>query len=444
MQTQENLMEAIASPDNLLNAWRIVRGNIPRYRRQRSAGPDGITIAEFERDLPVQLNTLRHMLLKGRYKPQPPGLFSIEKRNGGTRQIALLNVADRVAQRAAQQMIEPLYEPDFLPCSFGFRPGRSIQDAVYCARQLRGHGYPWVVDGDIASCFDSLHHKLLLKRISQCIRDRRVLQLLEAWLQVGILEHGLPAEPASWLVQGVQKASVNLRHGMDWAIHTFSRPEPSYDPYASVRYDRTAYPPEGNEASHVLEEDDLEEDIERFYYPSYNSEEADRQALQQRAVQQVTTGGMLIGTNLARRALAKAGPAAIASLKSPLGQQAIKRGLLAGGGAVGVAAGVAMTAYLLYRQAAPAPVGLLQGSPLSPLLANIYLHTFDVDLTKAGYRLVRFADDWVVLCPDQENAEIAFNQATLALDRIHLKINREKTHILSPAERLEWLGEMVG
>jgi RNA-directed DNA polymerase len=432
MQPQKNLMEELAAPENLLTAWRTVRGNIPRYRRQRSAGPDGVTLAEFERDLAVQLSSLRHALLKARYQPQRPGLFSVQKSSGGTRQIALLNVVDRVAQRAAQQVIEPLYEPDFLPCSFGFRPGRSVQDAVYCARRLRQSGYAWVVDGDIATCFDSLDHRLLIQRASHSIHDRRVLDLLEKWLSVGILESGTPAVQPNLVEQGLQKAAGGLRQGVNWALNTLVGSDQSYDPYAAARYESPAYRPEQPASA----PDEEAADSEGFYRPP-------AEAWNQRAMQQIATGGLFMGAGWARRALLKAGPALATALKSPLGQQTLKRGLLAGGGAVGAAAGVVVMSYLVCRQVAPAPVGVLQGSPLSPLLANIYLHSFDLTLTRAGYRLVRFADDWVILCPDQQNAEMAFNQAIQSLNHIHLKVNREKTHILTPAERLEWLGEVV-
>ena len=103
----------------------------------------------------------------------------------------------------------------------------------------------------------------------------------------------------------------------------------------------------------------------------------------------------------------------------------------------------AVTAYLLNRKAGPSPVGVLQGSPLSPLLANIYLHPFDVSLTGAGHNLARFADDWVILCPDQEKAENAYNDALRSLARLRLKVNLEKTHILSPDQKLEWLGAVI-
>jgi len=446
MQSQYNLMATLASPENLLNAWRTVRGNIPRYRRQRSAGPDGVTLAEFERDLPAQLSSLRHMLLQRRYEPQRPGLFSIEKRNGGTRKIAVLNVADRVAQRAAQQVIEPLYEPGFLPCSFGFRPGRSIQDAIYCARRLRQLGYSWVVDGDIASCFDSLDHQVLLQKAQKRIHDQQVLELIEKWIQIGIVEHGLPADPANWLAQGWQKASNGVRQGVDWAFSNFPQPQHHYDPYASARY-------EGALSNEVADGDLIVDGAEAYgddfdpvderIYRKTSHEDFNRSALQKRAIKQIAAGGLFMGTDWARRAVAKAGPQAIAALKTPAGREFLKRGLLAGGGALGAAAGVAITAYFLYNQVAPTPSGVLQGSPLSPLLANIYLHSFDLRLTRAGYRLVRFADDWVVMCPDQDTAEKAYNQATIALAQIHLKVNLEKTRILTPSEQLEWLGCLV-
>jgi hypothetical protein len=152
---------------------------------------------------------------------------------------------------------------------------------------------------------------------------------------------------------------------------------------------------------------------------------------------------LLLGSSYARQALTKIGPAAIAALKSQAGREVLQHGLLIGGGAVGAAAGVAVTTYLIYRKVTPTSVGVLQGSPISPLLANIYLHSFDVSLTRVGYRLIRYADDWVILCPDQNIAEKAYNQAVVSLAHIQLKVNQEKTHILTPSDRLEWLGEVI-
>jgi RNA-directed DNA polymerase len=445
MPTKDNLMESLASPENLLNAWRSVRGNIPRYRRERSAGPDGLSLAEFERDLPAQLSALRHMLLKGAYQPQAPGLFSVPKKDGNLRQIAMLNVADRVAQRAAQQVLEPLYEPFFLPCSFGFRPGRSIQDAVYCAGRLRRHGYAWVVDGDIAACFDSLDHQILMEKVKQQVKDTRFLELLQKWLGLGILEHGVPAESPNPILQGWNQASTGMKKGFDWVLNSWVNPEPFYDPLPEMSEAQSLHStmePGDSESIGSLNEGNFGDGAE-FYAPAGN-DGLEQRLRRQRAIRQVLTGGLLLGSGWARSGLAKAVPAALAALKSSTGSILLKRSLLIGGGAVGAVAGVAIAGCLLYRKVTAVPVGVLQGSPLSPLLANIYLHSFDLAVTHAGYRLVRFADDWVIFCPDQNSAEHAYNQATIALSKIHLKINPTKTRLLAPTEKLEWLGTAIG
>jgi RNA-directed DNA polymerase len=349
-------------------------------------------------------------------------------------------VVDRVAQRAAQQVIEPLYEPYFLPCSFGFRPGRSTADAIYCARRMRTHGYRWVVDGDIAACFDNLDHKLLMQQVSRRICDERVQALLQLWLNAGILEHDLPEEKPNPFSQGWAKASGNLRQGIDWAIKTMS-PKEQYDPYSAARYKPTLEPDYLETESDQIPARDMSGEESDYYQNDY--EEEARRNLQKQVLQNVATGGLLLGSSYARQALTKIGPAAIAALKSQAGREVLQHGLLIGGGAVGAAAGVAVTTYLIYRKVTPTSVGVLQGSPISPLLANIYLHSFDVSLTRVGYRLIRYADDWVILCPDQNIAEKAYNQAVVSLAHIQLKVNQEKTHILTPSDRLEWLGEVI-
>jgi retron-type reverse transcriptase len=116
---------------------------------------------------------------------------------------------------------------------------------------------------------------------------------------------------------------------------------------------------------------------------------------------------------------------------------------MATGGLAGLTAVAAVAAYMLNRKAGPSPAGVLQGSPLSPLLANVYLHPFDMQLTSAGHQMARFADDWVILCQTQEKAELAYNDALRSLGRLHLKANFDKTHILPPDQHLEWLGSVI-
>jgi RNA-directed DNA polymerase len=373
-----------------------------------------VTLVEFERDLSAQLGTLRDVLTAGRYKPQPPARFTVPKRGGGQREVVVLTVVERVAQRAAQQVIEPLWEPEFRDCSFGFRPGLSIEDAVARAQGLRKQGLRWAVDGDIAACFDSLDHDLVVALLKRKVHDGRVLNLFQQWLDVGVMKGGPPLKTeegmAAW-VKGAQR-------GIDWVLATTTQ-DAHTDPYEAARYE-----PNG--------------DLEEAPDPDALSMDLRRSVLKRLAM-----NGLVLGLAGAKWAVKSIGAAAITTLKSPVGRRLLKKGALATGGLAGVAAAAAVTAYVLNRKAGPAPTGALQGSPLSPLLANIYLHPFDVMMTKRGHQLVRFADDWVILCPKREAAEAAYNDAVRALARLRLKVNPEKTRILSPREKLEWLGAVI-
>jgi hypothetical protein len=165
------------------------------------------------------------------------------------------------------------------------------------------------------------------------------------------------------------------------------------------------------------------------------------------ALRQIISSGMMIGMGFVRARAAglfsKAGTAGRFMLSSPVGRRLLKRGAMATGGLASLAAVAAVTTYLLNRKAGPSPAGVLQGSPLSPLLANVYLHPFDVSLTTSGHNLARFADDWVILCLTQDQAETAYNNALRTLGKLHLKANLQKTQILPPGQQLEWLGAVI-
>jgi RNA-directed DNA polymerase len=415
-----DMMEKLASPENLLAAWRAVRGNIPRYRRVRSAGPDGVSLAEFERDLTTQLHTLGDMLLNERYRPVPPARFALPKKGGGARDISILTVQDRVAQRAVQQVIEPLWEPEFLDCSFGFRPGLSVGSAVECMQQFRLQGYRWTVDGDILACFDSLNHDLLMARLKRNISDGRVLDLMQAWLDAGIIQAGPPndsaEEPANWFDQ----TSQFIKRSTTWALDVFAE---DHGPYAAARFETL----EGN-LGNVPGTQDRDEIVE---------------GMRRKALKQMLMSGLLWGASWSRPVLTRLSGAIKMGSNTPAGRRLLKRGAMTTGGLAGIAALAGATSYLLQRKAGPVPAGVLQGSPLSPLLANIYLHPFDQRMLRRRHRLVRYADDWLVLCSSRESAEVAYNDAVAYLARLDLKINRDKTHIRAPEELFQWLGISV-
>lgn len=430
MTTQ--ILELIAAPENLLQAWRTVRGNIPRYRRQRASGPDGVSIAEFEQDLTTQIKVLRDMLMKGRYQPTPPSYFSIPKANGSQRVLAILSVRDRVAQRAAQQVLEPMWEPDFLPCSFGFRPGISLEQAVSHAQKVRMEENRWVVDGDIAACFDTLDHDLLRSFLTHKIKDPRVINLLQTWLDVGVMQMGPPQNVDMKFARQVESVKSYARQGIEWMLESFTQQS---DPYARYGYydENAAYAAHGSETPN----------------PASPYPDRDLAVLQMRrnAIRQAVMSGAMFGANFLRLRMSgwfeKAGTVMKVAVSTPAGRRLLKQNAWVMGGFAGLAAVAAGTAFLMSRKAGPAPVGVLQGSPLSPLLANIYLHPFDVNMVSTGHRLVRFADDWVILCPTQDKAEAAYNDALRSLGRLHLKVNTAKTRILTPDQNLEWLGAVI-
>lgn len=150
------------SRDALRRAWTAVRAN------RGTAGSDGATMARFEQDLDANLDGLRRDLLDGSYRPHRVTQVLVPKGSDDWRPISLWAIRDRVAQRAAYNYLETPLESRFLPCSFGFRPGRTTATAARAIEQARRAGARWVLDADIKDCFGSME-------------DQRLLDLLAAW-----------------------------------------------------------------------------------------------------------------------------------------------------------------------------------------------------------------------------------------------------------------------
>lgn len=168
-------------------AWLQVKAN------GGAPGVDGVTIEAFERNLASNLYRLWNRMSSGAYFPQPVREVEIPKRDGGTRNLGIPTVTDRIAQTVVKIALEPEVEAEFHPDSYGYRPGKSALEAVGRARE-RCWRRNWVVDLDIRAFFDSLDHDLLLRAVGRYTRTRWVLLYIARWLKApvqkvsGILE----------------------------------------------------------------------------------------------------------------------------------------------------------------------------------------------------------------------------------------------------------------
>lgn len=176
--TTKLLLAQALELDNLYLAWDEVRQN------RGSAGGDRITLARFERRLEINLLGLADRVQTGQYRPGKVRLVTIWT-GSKRREIAIWCVADRVLQRAVLHVLEPIFEREFLPSSFGYRPGRSVSGAVQQVLQLRDQGHTWVVDADIKDCFLRLDHGLLMEWLGGEVMDQDLLDLVSTWLPQG-------------------------------------------------------------------------------------------------------------------------------------------------------------------------------------------------------------------------------------------------------------------
>lgn len=273
-QAPDGLLERALTLDALRWAWLRVREN------DGAPGLDGVSLARFGRLLDANLLALADEVRTGTY--QPGRLRDVAFFDGGKRrELAIPAVRDRVLQRSVLETLMPLLDPRFLPCSFGYRPGRSLYDAIQRIVRLRDRGFDWVVDADIRDCFGSLDHAVLGARLDVLVPDPGVRALLARWIAGPDVAEG----PGERRTRGI-----------------------------------------------------------------------------------------------------------------PL------------------------------------------GSVVSPLLCNVYLHQLDTGLTRRRYHLIRYADDFVVLCKSEAHAARAHRATEKVLTGLHLQLNAKKTRIVSFADGFEFLG----
>jgi RNA-directed DNA polymerase len=182
---ERRLMERVVARENMTAAyWRVVNN-------KGSAGVDGMTVDELRDYLQQYWETIKCSLLNGTYRPNSVRAVFIEKPGGGMRQLGIPTVVDRLIQQALHQELSPIFDPLFSEHSYGFRAGKSAHAAVLQARDYQCEGKRWVVDMDLAKFFDEVNHDILISKIRQHVKDKRILKLIRRYLKAGIMIDGI-------------------------------------------------------------------------------------------------------------------------------------------------------------------------------------------------------------------------------------------------------------
>src|SRR3982075_1578138 len=196
--SRSRTMEEVCERANLKEALRQVRSN------KGSAGIDRMTVDQLGDYLKQHWPVIREQLLNGTYEPKPVRRVEIPKPDGGgVRKLGIPTVLDRFIQQAVMQVLQRQWNPTFSQYSYGFRPRRSAHHAVAQAQQYIAQGYGWVSDLDLEKFFDRVNHDKLMGRIAKRVEDKRLLKLIRAFLNAGVMENGL----VSPSVEGTEQSS---------------------------------------------------------------------------------------------------------------------------------------------------------------------------------------------------------------------------------------------
>jgi RNA-directed DNA polymerase len=192
----ERMMEEVCDSENVWEALTQVQAN------KGSPGVDGMTVRQLRDYLQERWPAIRERLLEGTYEPQPVKRVEIPKPDGGVRKLGIPTVLDRLIQQAVLQVLQPQWDPTFSEHSYGFRPGRSAHQAVAAVQQYIADGLRWVADLDLEKFFDRVNHDRLMAAVAQRVKDKRLLKLIRAFLNAGVMENGLVSPTDEGAPQG--------------------------------------------------------------------------------------------------------------------------------------------------------------------------------------------------------------------------------------------------
>jgi RNA-directed DNA polymerase len=214
----ERLMEEVCEQGNSMQALQRVKAN------KGSPGVDGMTVEQLPEYLKQHGLEIGEQLRNGTYQPRPVRRVEIPKPDGnGARKLGIPCVLDRFVQQAVLQVLQKRWDPTFSAHSHGFRPGHSAKQAVHQAQQYIAEGHRWVVDLDLEKFFDRVNHDRLLAAVAERVADKRMLKLIRAFLEAGVMEDGLvspvdegtpqggPVTPRTQKITRLLRASGSMR-----------------------------------------------------------------------------------------------------------------------------------------------------------------------------------------------------------------------------------------
>ena len=184
---------------------RAAHRSVNSNQGRETAGIDKRTISSFNGNVDGNILRLSEALKAKTFEPMPVRRVYIPKTNGKKRPLGIPTIDDRIVQEALRMILEPIWEADFSIHSYGFRPNRSTYDAIaYIGNHLTGNGkiYQWIIEGDIASYFDTIPHRRLIKAVKRRVADRNIRDLLWKFLRAGVMEQGNQKETLAGTPQG--------------------------------------------------------------------------------------------------------------------------------------------------------------------------------------------------------------------------------------------------
>ena len=179
------LIEEILSTENVRAALCKVIAN------KGAAGIDGMEVTQLRDHMNANWWSIKQSILERNYKPAPVRRVEIPKPNGGVRKLGIPTVVDRTLQQAIVQVLSPIFEQEFQECSYGFRPGRSCEQAVLKLLEYLNEGYEWIVDIDLEKFFDNVPQDKLMSYVGRVIQDPDTESLIRKYLKSGVMENGM-------------------------------------------------------------------------------------------------------------------------------------------------------------------------------------------------------------------------------------------------------------